>query len=54
MEITQQAFALGLYQPTSTKKKAADQPNDGEPSKLTLCQMGASAGKYCWHVITVI
>ncbi|WP_422398994.1 phage/plasmid primase, P4 family [Xenorhabdus griffiniae] len=43
VEIAQQAFAQGLYQPTSTKNKAAIQlNNDAEPSKLTLCQMGAS------------
>ncbi|WP_099133139.1 toprim domain-containing protein [Xenorhabdus ehlersii] len=36
------AFAQGLYQPTSTKKKEVIQPRDVEPSKLTLCQMGAS------------
>ncbi|OKP05380.1 toprim domain-containing protein [Xenorhabdus eapokensis] len=43
VEIAQQAFAQGLYQPTSTKKKEAIQlNNDAEPAKLTLCQMGAS------------
>ncbi|MEQ1976728.1 toprim domain-containing protein [Xenorhabdus sp. SGI240] len=43
VEIAQQAFAQGLYQPTSIKKKAAVQlNNDTESSKLTLCQMGAS------------
>ncbi|WP_420882907.1 DUF5906 domain-containing protein [Xenorhabdus ehlersii] len=36
------AFFQRLYRPTSTEKKAAAQPNDTEPSKLTLCQMGAS------------
>ncbi|OTA14940.1 putative P4-specific DNA primase [Xenorhabdus vietnamensis] len=42
MEIAQQAFAQGLYQPALTKKKEAIQSNDAESSKLTLCQMGAS------------
>ncbi|MEQ1969343.1 toprim domain-containing protein [Xenorhabdus nematophila] len=42
VEIAQQVFVQGLYQPTSTKKKAAIQYNDAEPLKLTLCQMGAS------------
>ncbi|MER2474248.1 DUF5906 domain-containing protein [Photorhabdus laumondii] len=43
IDTAKQAFAQGLYQPTSTKKKAAIQlNNDVEPSKLTLCQMGAS------------
>ncbi|NDK99403.1 toprim domain-containing protein [Photorhabdus bodei] len=42
IEAAKQAFGEGLYQPASTKKKTATQPNDGEPSKLTLCQMGAS------------
>ncbi|WP_262947534.1 phage/plasmid primase, P4 family, partial [Xenorhabdus indica] len=42
VDIARQAFTQGLYQPASTKKKAATQPNDAEPSKLTLCQMGAS------------
>ncbi len=42
MEIAKLAFVQGLYQPTSSKKTAAIQLNDGEPSKLTLCQMGAS------------
>ncbi|WP_080718349.1 DUF5906 domain-containing protein [Xenorhabdus bovienii] len=42
VEIAKHAFSQGLYQPTSTKKKATPQPNDAEPSKLTLCQMGAS------------
>ncbi|BET95966.1 toprim domain-containing protein [Xenorhabdus taiwanensis] len=42
VDMARQAFTQGLYQPASTKKKAATQPNDAEPSKLTLCQMGAS------------
>ncbi|MCP9266881.1 toprim domain-containing protein [Xenorhabdus sp. XENO-1] len=42
MEMATLVFAQRLYQPASTQKKAAIQPNDGEPSKLTLCQMGAS------------
>ncbi|WP_340616409.1 toprim domain-containing protein [Xenorhabdus entomophaga] len=43
VETAQQAFAQGLYQPTSIKKKVAVQVNnDTESSKLTLCQMGAS------------
>ncbi|MDC9613057.1 phage/plasmid primase, P4 family [Xenorhabdus khoisanae] len=43
VEIAQQAFTQGLYQPALTKKKAAIQlNNDTESSKLTLCQMGAS------------
>ncbi|WP_323867680.1 DUF5906 domain-containing protein [Xenorhabdus szentirmaii] len=42
VETAKLAFAQGLYQPTQTQQKAAIQPNDAEPSKLTLCQMGAS------------
>ncbi|KMJ43622.1 DNA primase [Xenorhabdus khoisanae] len=42
IEAAKQAFSEGLYQPASTKKKAAAQSNDTESSKLTLCQMGAS------------
>ncbi|WP_339373299.1 toprim domain-containing protein [Xenorhabdus griffiniae] len=42
VDTAKQIFTQGLYQPISTKKKAAIQPNDVEPSKLTLCQMGAS------------
>ncbi|SFN36132.1 plasmid and phage DNA primase [Xenorhabdus japonica] len=43
VEIARQAFAQGLYQPTSIKKKAAVKLNNNtESSKLTLCQMGAS------------
>nr|WP_308686625.1 toprim domain-containing protein [Xenorhabdus bovienii] len=43
VEIAQKAFTQGLYQPTSTKKKAAIQlNNDAETAKLALCQMGAS------------
>ncbi|PHM69730.1 DNA primase [Xenorhabdus kozodoii] len=42
IEVAKQAFSEGLYQPTSTNKKAAAHPNDIESSKLTLCQMGAS------------
>ncbi|WP_374053622.1 toprim domain-containing protein [Xenorhabdus taiwanensis] len=43
VDMAKQAFTQGLYQPTSTKKKVAIQlNNDAEPSKLTLCQMGAS------------
>ncbi|MCC8367276.1 toprim domain-containing protein [Xenorhabdus sp. PB61.4] len=41
--IARKAFTQELYQPTLIKKKAAVQlNNDTEPSKLTLCQMGAS------------
>ncbi|CDH03043.1 toprim domain-containing protein [Xenorhabdus bovienii] len=42
VERAKQVFVQGLYQPTPAKKKATTQPNDTEPSKLTLCQMGAS------------
>ncbi|MBE8596663.1 toprim domain-containing protein [Xenorhabdus sp. BG5] len=42
VDTAKQIFAQGLYQPASTKKKAATQSNEAEPSKLTLCQMGAS------------
>ncbi|WP_446469797.1 toprim domain-containing protein [Xenorhabdus stockiae] len=42
VNMARQAFTQGLYQPPSTKKKTATQPNDAETSKLTLCQMGAS------------
>ncbi|MEX0445375.1 toprim domain-containing protein [Xenorhabdus sp. SGI246] len=42
VEMAKLAFSQGLYQLVPIKKKSAIQPNDSEPSKLTLCQMGAS------------
>ncbi|WP_338114287.1 toprim domain-containing protein [Xenorhabdus indica] len=52
VEIAKQAFTHGLYQPTSIKQKAAIQfNNDAEPSKLTLCQMGAS--QHTRHMVLV-
>ncbi|WP_339352133.1 toprim domain-containing protein [Xenorhabdus szentirmaii] len=42
VETAKLTFVQGLYQPAPITKKAAIQPNDGESSKLTLCQMGAS------------
>ncbi|MBD2811906.1 toprim domain-containing protein [Xenorhabdus sp. Vera] len=42
VETAKLAFAQGLYQPAPITKKAVIQPSNAEPSKLTLCQMGAS------------
>ncbi|PHM40130.1 DNA primase [Xenorhabdus miraniensis] len=42
IDAAKQAFSQELYQPVPVKKKSATQSNDTEPSKLTLCQMGAS------------
>ncbi|MDC9588552.1 toprim domain-containing protein [Xenorhabdus sp. XENO-10] len=42
LDMVKRAFAKGSHQPTSAKKKPTTQTNDTEPSKLTLCQMGAS------------
>ncbi|WP_080717959.1 toprim domain-containing protein [Xenorhabdus bovienii] len=42
VETAKLAFAQGLYQPVPITKKTVIQLSDAEPSKLTLCQMGAS------------
>ncbi|PHM22673.1 DUF5906 domain-containing protein [Xenorhabdus ehlersii] len=42
IDAAKQAFSQELYQPVPVKKKSATQSNDTKPSKLTLCQMGAS------------